>query len=212
MTDLDFIYKRHSVRNFTQDKIPNEDINEIIEAATRAANGRNAQNWYFVVIKNKEKILKIAETIILRNNEICLQIDDIEMRSKFSNIKNFATLFTKAPVLICVFASEYIPTGYEVLKSIGISKEELSEFLSTNPGIQNIGAAVENLMLAASALGYGTCWMTSPNFAGKAIKEAINLDNLKDYKLVALTPLGVPEGNVTSPKRKPLNEVMTIIE
>jgi nitroreductase len=134
------------------------------------------------------------------------------MRSKFSNIKNFATIFTKAPVLICVFSAEYIPTGYDVLKSIGIPEHELSEFVNTNPGIQNIGAAVENLMLAASALGYGTCWMTSPNFAGKAIKEAINLDILKDYKFVALTPLGIPAEEITSPKRKPLNEVMTIIE
>jgi nitroreductase len=212
MKDLDFIYNRHSVRNFTDQVVSNEDINKIIKAATHAANGRNAQNWYFVVIRNKNKIKDIARSIMLKNDSICAQIVNEEMRDKFSNIKNFGTFFIKAPVLICVFASEYIPTGYDVLKSIGIPDDEFNEFMNTSPGIQNIGAAMENLMLAAATLGYGTCWMTSPNFAGRAIKETINLDALKNYNFVALTPLGVPMGESTSPKRKPLNEIMTILD
>ena len=62
------------------------------------------------------------------------------------------------------------------LKAIGACEEEIQEVVRTNPGIQSVSAAVENLMLAAADMGYGTCWMTSGNYAAR---EKILLDILR---------------------------------
>ena len=53
---LEFIYRRHSVRKFTNAKIPQADFEALFEAATLAPSGVNIQNWQFVVIKNPEQI------------------------------------------------------------------------------------------------------------------------------------------------------------
>ncbi len=212
MKNLDFIYKRHSVRKFKNEDVPVEDIREIIKAATYAPSGKNLQNWHFVVIKNKEKIKGIVSTIEKKAYELTESVKDKELKNEFLKYLKFATFFKNAPVTILIFAGQYPTTGVEILKAKGASDEEINRLLSPTPGIQNIGAAIENLMLAAANMGYGTCWMTSPNFASKEISEFIGFKK-EGYYLAAVTPLGVPEeSELTSPPRKSIDEVMTIIE
>ena len=91
------------------------------------------------------------------------------------------------------------------------SQEEIDALNMANPGLQGVSAAIENLMLSAGELGYGTCWMTSPNYAAKEISEYVNFNKEGCY-LAALTPLGVPATEGKSPERKPLEEVITVIE
>lgn len=61
--DLEFIYQRHSVRQFTAEQIPEETIKELIKAATHAPSGKNQQNWHFVVITDKIKLADIARIV-----------------------------------------------------------------------------------------------------------------------------------------------------
>jgi len=64
--------------------------------------------------------------------------------------------------------------------------------------------ATQNILLAAYALGYGSCWMGGFNEAG--VKAAINLpDNMR---VVSLVPLGVPDENPPGPPRRELNEIV----
>lgn len=210
MTNLDFIYKRHSVRKFKEDDVPTKDIEEIIRAASHAPSGKNVQNWHFVVIKNKALINEMAKTVKNKNYELAgyLPLEDGE---KFKKFLRFSDFFKNAPVAIAVYASEYIPTGMDILKKINAPAEEIEKLAFSNPGIQNIGAAIENLMLAASNMGYGCCWMTSINYAGKELEKAIGFQK-QGYSLVALVPMGIPKGEIKSPPRKNLDEVMTIIK
>ena len=70
---------------------------------------------------------------------------------------------------------------------------------------------MENLLLAAASLGYGTCWMTGPNYAAKEIAEVIKFKK-EGYSLMALTPIGFPlEKENKSPVRKQVEEVITVI-
>lgn len=211
MSNLEFIYKRHSVRKFTQDEVPLEDIKKIIKAATYAPSGKNRQNWHFVVVRNKEKIENMAKIIEEKNAAIATKMPDQEEAKKFTKLVKFATHFRNAPVVILIYAGPYPDTGLEELKSIGVSSEEIHKFLRPTPGIQNIGAAIQNLLLAAANMGYGTCWMTGPNYAAKEITDYIGF-NKEGYFLAALTPLGVPAVEPKSPARKAVEEVMTIIE
>ncbi len=212
MSNLDFIYKRHSVRKFKNDAVPMEDIKEIIKAATYAPSGKNKQNWHFVVIKSKEKIEGMANIIEKKNSELASYTQDKDMAQAFTKYVKYHTVFRNAPIVILLYAGPYPATGLDLLKAKGASNDEIHDLLKASPGIQNIGAAMENLLLASANMGYGCCWMTGPNYARKELEEYIGFQK-EGYFLAAITPLGVPEeSELKSPPRKSVDEVMTIIE
>jgi len=212
MNNLDFIYKRHSVRKFKNEDVPFDDISKIVKAATHAPSGKNMQNWHFVIVKNTEKINEMASIIERKGYEMVEGLNDEDLKKGFLKYLKYATVFKNAPVTILVFAGQYPTTGLDILKAKGASDEDIHKLLRPSPGIQNIAAATQTLMLAAANMGYGTCWMTSPNFAGKELSEFVGFEK-EGYYLAAITPLGVPqESELTSPPRKPIDEVLTIIE
>jgi nitroreductase len=212
MSELDFIYKRHSVRKFKEQAVPLEDIKEIIKAATYAPSGKNLQNWHFVVVRNKEKIEQMAALIEKKAYKIAESLKEDALKKRFLRSLDYTTLFKNAPVTILIYAGPYPITGEKILTTISAPEEEINQLLKPAPGIQNIGAAIENLLLAAANMGYGTCWMTSPNFAAQELSDFIGFKK-EGYYLAAVTPLGVPwESELTSPPRKPLEEIMTIVD
>jgi len=211
MGNLDYIYKRRSVRKFEREMPPKEDLMEILKAATYAPSGKNLQNWHFVVVKNKEKLNEIAEAISYKNRKLRAQIKDLGEREKFEGSLSYSTFFKNAPVCIFVFASEYPITALNFMKEVGAKEEEIKDLINSAPGIQGVSAAIENLQLAAASLGYGTCWMTGPNYAAKEIVEALEFDK-EGFKLVALMPLGIPADIERVRNRKSVLEVTSFIE
>ncbi len=213
------IKERHSIRKFKADPVPDEDIKEIIAMAGLAPSGENHQNWHFVAIKSQDWKDKIHEEIRAKNEALALEIDKIDQDRglRFRKFcKNFTLFATEAPLLILVFAKESLPPGYAEYKMIGASDDVLNDLLHRkNPGMQNIGAALQNLSLKALDLGYGSCWLSSGNYAGEEIKELLNkADVFKEegYFMVAMVALGLAEGEGRSPKRKEVEEILTILK
>jgi nitroreductase len=64
--------------------------------------------------------------------------------------------------------------------------------------------AMDHLVLAATALGLGTCWIAA--FDPKAAREVFGLPD--DAELVALTPLGYPDKGSAKTGRRPLDELV----
>jgi nitroreductase len=52
----------------------------------------------------------------------------------------------------------------------------------------DVAIAMQNMILAATALGYGTCWIGA--FQGDKVKQLLEIPD--DMDVVALTPIGVP--------------------
>lgn len=207
MKELDFIYNRKSIRRFKDEKVQHDHLLEIIKAGMHAPSGKNLQNWHFVVIEDKEVIIKTAKIIKEKYDSLLSQLDDKEKTESLKKKIRYYTFFENAPALILVYASKYETGTLDLLTG-----KDLEKFKFANPGIQNIGSAMENILLASSALGYGSCWMTGPNFAINEIEEYINLDQ-PGYSLVAMTPVGVPSDDKhMSPKRKSIKEKVTFIK
>ena len=61
MQTMDCIRDRRSVREYKPDPIPENIIEEILEAAGQAPSSGNVQDWEFVVVKNPETKAKIAK-------------------------------------------------------------------------------------------------------------------------------------------------------
>jgi nitroreductase len=210
-SELEFIYRRRSVRKFKDETVPDEVIRQLIDAAIHAPSGKNLQNWHFVVVRNKTIIHELAVLVEKKHESLLQFIPDEEKKKAFKGSVGYHTIFKNAPTVVLVYAGPYPATADDLVAGAGLTQQEIDTMKQTKPGVQNIAAAMQNLHLAASALGYGTCWMTGPTYAGPEISQRVGF-NREGFVLAALTPLGIPAGGGASPPRKPLAEVLTIID
>ena len=60
MDFMELMASRHSVRDFLPDPIPDEVLNEILEAGRLAPSSQNRQPWRYVVLKDPEQIKKMS--------------------------------------------------------------------------------------------------------------------------------------------------------
>ena len=57
---METIFKRTSIRRFTDEKVSKEDIEKLLRAAMAAPSAKNAQPWEFIVVQDEEKIQKMS--------------------------------------------------------------------------------------------------------------------------------------------------------
>ena len=156
MDALEAIRKRRSVRKYTGDPIPREDLEKIVDAGRLAASGSNQQPWDFIVVTD---------------------------RGMIDQLKVAAQWMEKAAAIIAV-----------VMDS------------SSRWWIEDGSAAVENMLIASTALGYGSCWLEGYTLPREEEFKAL-LDISKEKRLLTLVPIGVPAEWPTKEK-KPLEEVI----
>jgi nitroreductase len=58
---MSLIFKRHSVRRFRDEKVPDELIENLLKAGMQAPSSCNAQPWEFIVISKDEDKMAISE-------------------------------------------------------------------------------------------------------------------------------------------------------
>jgi len=211
--------KRQSIRHYKERDVPEEHLRQMVQAAGLAPSGKNIQNWHFVVIKNRDLIEKVGNAVVDRNECIALEMDkkDKVRGDKFRKfVRNLTLFFLKAPAIAIVYTTVYRPSGYYELEFAESDPALLYDLVDhKSPGMQSLGAALENFTLKAIDLGYGTCWLTSANYATYEIeallKQEIGFEK-EDYYMAAMMSIGVPEDNPKSPKKKPLEEIYTFVE
>jgi nitroreductase len=206
LNTIEAILSRKSIRKFKDEPVNHDDLIKILECGLNAPSAKNMQNWHFVVIKSKQKIEAIADIVRQKQEKLIEDSDDKALAKSFQSKTRFYTFFEKAPVLVLVYGSSYTSRT-----SMLLSGEDLEKYENTNPGLQNIGAAIENILIGATALGYGTCWMSGPNFAINEIEAYVSLDK-NDYSLISMIPIGHPSDEKhPSPRKKGIQEKVTFI-
>ena len=66
----------------------------------------------------------------------------------------------------------------------------------------SLGAAVENLMVAAADGGYASCWVAAPIFCPEAARDALDLD--PEWLPHAMVVVGVPDPAYVGRPRPPV--------
>jgi nitroreductase len=172
--------ERRSCRNFSQEAVPEADIERILEAATWAPSPLNAQPWEFIAIKSqdvKEKIFAEAE----RCRQWALETSGWKWLGKYG-----VDFLNSVPVLIAVVGNPE-KTGMDMFQEEG------------KVGYQHAcAAATQNMLLAAHALGLSTLWFTL--FDKKAMREILEIDPGRTP--LALVCLGKAGGEIPSVPRK----------
>jgi len=73
-TDLDFIFKRRSIRRFQEKEVETEKIETLLKAAMAAPTAMNYQPWEFVVITEKQRIEKVKAALTFAKSNAPLVI------------------------------------------------------------------------------------------------------------------------------------------
>ena len=77
---------------------------------------------------------------------------------------------------------------------------------SPNWCLNDVGIAFEHIILTATSLGLGTCWMGQTRKDAE-IKELLGIPD--ELKVIALTPLGEPDEDKEPKDRKSLDEIVS---
>ena len=209
MDIFDAIANRTSIRRFKDQPVPDEDIKKILDAARLAPSANNTQPWCFLVIKDKMVLARMADAVRQQVDKMIPFAESEKQAQRLVAYKStYYTFFEKAPVVIAVFMEAYDASSNQLLARMGYSAEEIAR-LRPNPGLQSVAAAIEHMLLAAHALGYGSCWMTGPLVAQEEFEKLFGYG--KDKFIAALLPVGVPDEKSSPKPRKKLNEIMKII-
>ncbi|SFJ09519.1 nitroreductase family protein [Thermoflavimicrobium dichotomicum] len=148
------VNERHSVRKYDPTvQLSKEELEEIIEIATKAPSSWNLQHWKFLVINDrekKEKLLPIAyhQEQVVQASAVIAVLGDLEA------YKNAEPVYDAA-----------IKAGYMKEEVKKIMVEQIAQAYETKPymardaAILNASLASMQLMLAAKAKGYDTCAM-----------------------------------------------------
>lgn len=72
--------------------------------------------------------------------------------------------------------------------------------------IEDGAAAIENMLLASTALGYGSCWVEGDALPYEEMIRSL-LGIPEEKRVMALIPIGIP-AEAPSPGKKPLKEVL----
>lgn len=207
MADIfDVMKNRRSIRNFSGDDVPETDIRKIIECAVMAPSGANQQPWKFMVVRDRALKDSMAGCVNGKISAVKGNIKSAKAEEHLNGYIQYLTFFREAPVVICVLTQPYRSVFENILHKYMPEEEKEEQFL-VDASIQSVSAAVQNLLLAAQAMGYGTCWMTGPIIAQKEIEQVLGVG--KPWHLTSVIPLGKPRGAYPEhSSRKTVDEVL----
>lgn len=204
---IDVISSRKSIRRYTEDPIPDEILDKILEAARWAPSGENEQPWKLIVVKDPETKKEIGEISKIGTGqrmtaEYCLgqlqpRFKDIEDEEKKESLMKFlcsgevSAFPSKAPVLVVVVGSLHgmFDTPYD------------------------LSACIENMLLEAHSLGVGACWIHGPAVYPRMVEKLKILLKIPvgmgEYKVLSIVSFGWPHGTRKHPRpKKALEEIV----
>lgn len=196
---------RASVRRYRPDPVPRTDVERMVGLATRAASAGNAQSWRFVAVEDQATRARMRGAVQAKLDEMAAWPEAVDLQSELHAVSGYATFFGDAPLVVAVFALPYVSRVDRVLAARGLSGSERDR-LRQRPEIQSVGAAVQLLITAAHALGYGACWMSAPVIACDEIERLLDVE--PPARLVALVPIGRPAQRPAPRRRLPLSRVL----
>jgi len=115
---------------------------------------------------------------------------------------------TKEALAIVANNQKFIADAHTVIVAIGDPGTTLTKLpykLSSTrtPYKQDPMIAVEHMVLAATALGYGTCWIGA--FSEAEVKRILKIP--ENLAVIALLPIGVPDESPPPRPRKAFTEI-----
>jgi len=182
MDVMESIRTRRSIRRYKPDVVPDDVLEAVLEAARWAPSWKNTQCARFIVVR--DAVLKDALA------ECLLQISVPD--GKRDNPSKKAIIGAPVVIVGCALLGK---SGYDAGEP-ATDKGDWYMF--------DVALAMQNLALAAHALGLGTVQVGQ--FDAARVTALLGIP--EGHAVVSLTPLGYPEQEGKNPGRKELSEIV----
>jgi coenzyme F420-0:L-glutamate ligase/coenzyme F420-1:gamma-L-glutamate ligase len=194
---LDVIHGRRSVRRYLPRKVPDEVVDQVLEAARWAPSPHGRQPWRFAVIGREDTKDRLADAMgeEWRAN---LEMDGQSQEIVERRLEGSRRRLIDAPVLVllCLY-----------LEDLDEYADEERQRGETTMAVQSLGAAAQNALLVAYDLGLDAGWMCAPLFCPEKVVEALGLE--PELTPHALLTLGYAEGDPPKRRgRRPLHQLV----
>src|ERR1019366_1221116 len=177
---LKTIYARRSVRTYSPTSLDSATVQTLLDAAVHAPTAIHEEPWAFVVVQDHALLQRLSD------QAKPLFVEEMRHRNAHGTSHSFDhftspdfNIFHGADTLIVICAK---PLGPFVVADCWL--------------------AAENLMLAASAVGLGSCVIGSAVAALNIHKVKAELGIPGEYTVIAPIVVGVPRGETPAPSRK----------
>jgi nitroreductase len=185
------IYTSRALRRFKPDPVPEDVVFQLIDAAIRAPTGHNSQDWRFVVVTDPAAKQQMQEwsqrawTMAFPAYQDQAAIDALPRTQRLSiqSVKDMANTLGSVPLVIVV---------------CGLRGKHSSPGGSHFPAIQN-------MLLAARALGLGGSIFNLPLVGGDGTYELLGIPS--NNEIYACVPIGYPTDKPGPLRRKPVKKV-----
>ena len=197
MDALEAIRTRRSLRQLDERPVPRALLDQALAAACLAPAPHHTRPWRYVVV-SPERRAALAEAMgaawraDLERDGHPPELIDRLLRKSMRQI-------TSAPALVLACLT------HEGLRDWPDERRARYEWAMAQ---QSVGAGMQNLMLAAHALGLASYWISAPLFAPEAAAGALSLPD--DYVAQAFVVVGYPAAGA-SPKPRPAADTSRLI-
>jgi len=164
MDFLKLAWERISVRGYRPDPIPDDVLNQVLEAGRAAPTAKNLQPFQIIVIHTEGR--------------------EEELRRIYNK-----DWFVEAPIVMVIAA----------LRDEAYVGRRGKDYADVDCAI-----AMDHMILAATALGLGTCWIGA--FEPDVAREVLGMPD--EAEPIVFTPLGYPNDRGRVKQRKPLDQIV----
>jgi len=226
---FDIMYTCRAMRRLKPDPVPEETLVALVDAALQAPSGGNAQNWRFIVVREraqKERLQALWRTTWGFYRDTFATADarpgeDLAARTRMVNAATWLVEhLTDVPALVCVCVARDEELAKAVARPATLVKATRAfgiggalKLLTGGSHTAGLAAgstaypAVQNLLLAARALGLGAVLTTQHFFVPGAFEAVLGIPS--SATLAAVIPVGWPMGKFGPLTRPPARTVLS---
>lgn len=192
------INNRKTIREFEDETIPTNIIEQIISAAFKAPTNDHMRDWHYIIVRDRNVAAKLLDIIPkgISNEDMEQLIKDWNLTDSLQQQcyrnavpKQYRMLFEASAIIIPLLKQKT-----DILHPDNISHLN---------GFASIWCSIENIFLAATAEGYGCNLRIPLGNEGEYAREILGFPN--DYFMPCFIGIGKPKKGVSPVKQKGIN-------
>jgi nitroreductase len=180
-----------AARYLKPDPVPQDLLERVIYAATRASSPGNSQEWDFIVVRNPEAKQKIRDLLAPRFKAMRVAAPTGRVTSRMiDGATHLAETLNEVPAIIFVCGPVAYPPSAPIEHFVWSA----------------LYPAAQNLIVAARSLGLGTTFTTFQMFMESELRDLLGIP--EEIKFGVMIPIGWPQNDFVKVKRKPIASVI----
>lgn len=191
----ELLTSRRSIRVYRDEPVEVALVSQLLEVAAQAPSAHNRQPWRWAVVATAERRRELAAQMgVAFAND--LERDGVNDDTIKTMVARSRQRIGEAPMLVVPCLTMADMDSYP---------DPLRQQAEWQMAVQSVALACQNLMLAAHAVGLGSCWICAPLFCAPIVQHALDLPSA--WQPQAIITLGYPADAGRIRPRRPLEDV-----